>query len=389
MEKMHLQVSVKKQEAVRRGFQAAVLLGASMAPSCAYFQNPFRQYAEPPPVTYPETVEFVPAPAPEIAEPKAVCPPKGPGMTHRSLASGIVRGVNVFDFRFDDCSEEGERKMQIATGVNVSIIEIEGQPVAELYGETRARLVESGAREPPRVSFPELLEMAKGRKAVVFGDLHTDTLDDALLKVMLPDLRSAGFDTLALEWWDSAQGLADAYIAGRSRKGALGELIAGLNKTTQGPAPLFMVEAIQAAAKNSLNVVFFDDKNFENLNLEEHAKRLGGAKAAMASITGPDRTKTLFQNLSRQIDEGRRLVVNTGFIHAVNTDSITMSVDESGFDDSIEAGPSLGYLLKRKYGDSQILITSLTGCLSSFLDVCVKGTPGADEIPVPLPGPRK
>jgi hypothetical protein len=125
------------------------------------------------------------------------------------------------------------------------------------------------------------------------------------------------------------------------------------------------VEEMAVASNNGMNVVFVDNEKAHDPSIRRDVDY-------QLSVLSRERTDVLLQKISDIVDAGGRIVVNTGYLHALNSSRITiLTVEADGATSSIEAGPSLGYLLKQKYGDSQVLVVSLSACISSFLDVCL------------------
>jgi len=379
MNKILTLASDRRQKSSGRELRAAALLSACMASACIHLQNPFKRLSEPPPAPYAVQTDRLPE-AEKIENSK--CLPEGPGLTFRMLDSGIKQKVLVTVSKYEDCTDSGYRKATMVTGTVSRLVSFHGQPVLEMEGQARLKISNAGVREPPPVSPSKLMDMAKGRKVVVIGDIHTDTKDDMLLIKLIPGFYSAGFNQLGLEFPESWQPLAGSYQSASDPEQALTELISELFAKAMIPVDRLLIAQVAAAHDNGMGVSFFDDTE-----ISESAIHLDASDVAPAFSR--HRTDVLLQNISGIVDAGGRVVVYTGFIHAVNSKRITVRVSEHDDGDFIEAGPSLGYLLKKKYGDSQVLITSLSGCISSFLDVCVKGTPGTEQAPEALPGPRK
>lgn len=209
-------------------------------------------------------------------------------------------------------------------------------------------------RDPKELTFADIPEQIKNKKAAIFGERHDKGYDDKIFIESMPALKAEGFTHVAIEIPFEYQSDIDAYF----RDGNIEHL--KLIKPFK--------DIIRSAKENGLLIACIDDRkkftkkherffnklliNFDELQPDEKSE----AKKVHIDYFS-NREDIIFGRIERLLaDENVRLAIFYGFMHGLTKKDVDVQFVGSSLTSS-----TIGHRLKKKYGEKFASI-DLSGC---------------------------
>ncbi len=270
-------------------------------------------------------------------------------------------GKMIIETTYKECFAESSgyriTKDRSVTGIITS--KIGNADVVEVRGKMEKTYVkERNARPLPRISPDGLVEIAKNKKVLVFGEIHNVSEDDDLFFLMLPKLKEIGFTALGIEGPTDSQEIAQNVYDDPSLENLKKYNAVKYNKDP-GSAVVYTPDALPIikAKKSGLGIFLYDLPAAH----EDHSNP--------QIVYSKEREEYSGSMIENQVKNGSRMVVFCGAAHAQLSPNY---YNKKSNHKAIKAPKTLAQILKEKLGPENVLSVDTTGCRHSFIDYCIE-----------------